>query len=343
MSSSIEIKIYNLKENNISLIYPSIINSDNKREKKLLKLQKILASTSILEQKDDFEEEKNDLNNGCVSEKKKKKKKKLKRKKKKCLSINFKYKLKKDITKKKENKYKIKSLSRSVPKLKFRKKNKEKNNSYINIPIIDNFIKNNNNSNSTKKILNYYEEININNNSNVKEKENENEYETANNNINLNKKTRVFNFRNKINYMINTQKYLIKKKKKICMTPKPKIILNPGGNEADSMNGGHSNNYTSKYLIGKALHYNNSLEGQIGEGIDTSAKINIRGKKNAVAASINKTNPNNIFNNNNNEIIEDINKNKDEKKELAHKFNLNVNDDMKMDDFANFVFGIHHN
>ena len=58
---------------------------------------------------------------------------------------------------------------------------------------------------------------------------------------------------------------------------------------------------------------------------------------------VNNNKNNNIFNNKNNEIIEDINKNKDEKKELAHKFNLNVNDDMKMDDFANFVFGIHHN
>ena len=56
------------------------------------------------------------------------------------------------------------------------------------------------------------------------------------------------------------------------------------------MNGCHSNNYTSKYLLNQVLNYNNTLSGGIGEGIESVANINIRGEKNAISASFNKTN-----------------------------------------------------
>ena len=303
MSSTIEIKINDdSKISKNTIIYPNIINKEIKKELQILHLKDKLGSSElILGKKDNLEggeEEIYDLN------KKKKKKKKLKRKKKKNFSMNFKYKLKKTIFSDKKNiKYKIKNLSKSVPKLKYIERNKEKDYSKLNIPKIDNYINKISTSDSPKKILNYNEEIKKSNNSN----ENENKVNNSNN-------IRTFNIKTRINFLLNSQKYSLKKKKKICMTPKPKIILNKGGNEVDSMNGGHSNNYTSQYLIGKALKNNNSLDGGIGEGIDSSVKVNIRGKKNSVLASINKTNPNNINseNNTNNEnknntIIEDKN------------------------------------
>ena len=315
MSSTIEIKINNDSKIEIcSVIYPNILNKENRNSSKIYKLKdKMASSGSLLERKNDIEEEDEEEKNSNmpVTEKKKKKKKKVKRKKKKCLSINFKYKLKKGIdikkneTSGKKNKYKIRNLSKSYPKI---RRNKE--GSTVNIPKIDNYMKKKNISNSTEKVINFNEEIKNNNNSN------------ENLNDAINKNARKFNFKKRINHLINSKKYSIKKKKKICMTPKAKIILNPGGNELDSMNGGHSNNYTSKYLLGKALHYNNTLNGGIGEGIDSSTKVNIRSEKNSVSASINKTSPNeeknkenkkNVDNNTieeKNEInIEDLNEN----------------------------------
>jgi len=146
---------------------------------------------------------------------------------------------------------------------------------------------------------------------------------------------RNFNFREKINDM--------KRKKNLCMTPKPKIIINQGGNEEYSMNGGHSNNYTSKYLINKALDYNNNkISRAIGEGVDSTMKVNIRGKQHSVLASINNTQQSNnkdtINNkkeeedkeenedenhNNNEEIKEEINTIEDNKKSNGNNSNRN--------------------
>ena len=202
---------------------------------------------------------------------------------------------------KKAQKYKSKSLSKSVPKLKYILRNKDTFMSTIKIPKIDNYSKKNSCSNSIKNIINYKEEINnFLENSNMKNKN----------------QTRTFNFKSQINFKIQNKKYPNKKQKHLCMTPIPKIIINQVGNEVDSMNGSHTNNYTSKYLIGKALQCKNSIEGGIGEGID-SKNFNIRGKKNAVSASINKTNPNNkreiepgknnLKNDNNDEVQNEIN------------------------------------
>ena len=332
-STIIEIKFNNDSRINInSLIYPKILTRDVKNQSKIFKLKdKTTSSISILEkQQEELDDKTNNLNNNniIISEKKKKKKKKRK-KKKKSFSLNFKYKLKKNLEGKynelfDKKKNKIKNLSKSFPKLKYINKNINKD-SFLNIPKIDNNTKKNSASNSTKKILNYNEEITKNNNSN----------EIIN--MNTNNHTRTFNFKNRSNFLINSKKYSLKKKKKICMTPKPKIILNPGGNTLDSMNGGHSNNYTSKYLIGKALKYNDTLEGGIGEGIDSNVKVNIRGKKNAISASINKTNTNEEKRNNqekiNNNIkynIETINEIKtDDEKKKKENNNININSNTK--------------
>ena len=336
MSSTIEVKINNdSKISKNSIVYPNIINKDIKKETQILKLKDKLGSAELLLGKKDNLEEGEDeifnLQNIFLTDKKKKKKKKLKRKKKKNFSMNFKYKLKKTIiSKKKDIKYKIKNLSKSVPKLKYVYRNKEKENSVINIPKIDNYINKIITSDSTKKILNYNEEIKKNNNSN----ENENNKVNNINNSN-NSNIRTFNFKTRINFLINSQKYSLKKKKKLCMTPKPKIILNQGSNEVDSMNGGHSNNYTSQYLIGKALKNNNSLDGGIGEGIDSSVKVHIRGKKNSVLASINKTNPNNN-NNENNTNNENVNNTIiEEKNELSKKNSENDSNRRKV--FSNLL------
>ena len=331
MSSTIEIKINNdLKESKTTIIYPNIFNKDTKKIPKIFKIKDKLASaTSILEKEYDIiEEEKNELNDITTTDKKKKKKKKFKRKKKRNLSINFKYKLKKSEDFQKRENYKIKYLSKSVTKFQYiSNKNLENidsknNNIIINIPKIEGYSKNN----STKKIINYKEKV-------IKNHNNSNENINVNNNINiLNSKnqTRTFNFKNKINNLIESQKYALKNKKKICMTPKPKIIINQGGNEVDSMNGGHSNNYTSKYILEKALKHNNSIEGEIGEGIDSSVKVNIRGKKSSVSASINKTNPNT----NRQNSPEKNNQNNDNNNEGKNEINIidikdNGNNDMK--------------
>ena len=313
MSSISEKKINN--ETKIEVIYPNILNRNIKKGNKIYKLKDSFLSIPITEKENQLEEKKIDLNNNIIeSDTKKKKTKKIKRKKKKSLTINFKYKIKTSVdsnNKKHHKKFKIKKYSKSLPKLKYIKRIKDKNISSVNIVKIEDYTRRDFISNSIKKLIKYKKEFKNQNNSNEK--------------IDLNSPTRTFNFRNKINNIINNKKFYIKKKKDVCMTPK--IILNQGGNEVDSMNGGHSNNYTTKYLIEKALKYNNSFEGKIGEGIDSSIKVNIRGKKNTVSASINKTNPNEEKTNNNEVKNDDKNDIKiiENKNEIKEE-NLNKND-----------------
>ena len=287
MSSSIVVKENDeQKLTSSSINLPKILAKNNIKESTILKLKdKLESSLSISEENANVEEEKNEN----PSNKKKKKKKKGKKKKKK-ISINFKYKLKQSVDlnmKAKElidkNKFKIKNLSKSFPKLKYIQKNK--NGSQPNMPKneqkMEPYAKKENYNNSKEKINNN-EEQKVDNNNNSVDKQN-----GKVNNINI----RTFNFRNKEKNFISNKKSVFGKKKKVCMTPKPKIILKPNGNEVDSMNGCHSNNYTSKYLLHKVSKFNDNLNGGIGEGIDSIANVNIRGEKNAISAAI-KTNPN---------------------------------------------------
>ena len=316
MSSSIVVKENDeLKLTSSSINLPKILAKNNIKESTILKLKdKLESSMSVSEEKVNVEEEKN----GNASNKKKKKKKKGKKKKKK-LSINFKYKLKQSVDIKKKakeliikNRFKIKNLSKSFPKLKYFQKNK--NGSQPNIPKIkqkmESYAKKENNANSKEK---------INNNEEQKEDNNNDSIEKTNvkiTNINI----RTFNFRNKENTVISNKKYVFGKQKKACMTPKPKIILKPKGNEVYSMNGCHSNNYTSQYSLNKVSKCNNNLNGSIGEGIDSIANIKIGGEKNSISAAI-KTNPNektienkedkSINDKSNEKIINKIDKNKE--------------------------------
>ena len=326
MSSSIVVKENDeLKLTSSSINLPKILSNNNIKESVILKLkEKLESSMSISEENANVEEEKNEN----TSNKKKKKKKKGKKKKKK-VSINFKYKLKQSVDmnmKAKEllkNKYKIKNLSRSFPKLKYFKKNK--NISQPNMPKIEQKMesytkkeKGNNSKEKEKKKTNNNEEQKGDNNDNSLEKLNEKEA-----NINI----RTFNFRNKEKTLISNKKYVFGKRKKPCMTPKPKIILNPNGNEVDSMNGCHSNNYTSKYLLDKVSKLNDNLIGGIGEGIDSFANVNIRGEKNAISAAI-KTNPNDKTNDSKDDKnINDKNNEKNTKKIDNNKDNSSDKDD----------------
>ena len=171
MSSNIDIKCNtNSKVTTNTIIYPNIIYREAKKESIIFKLKdKMASSSSIIEKREDLEEEDEEEKNNNrrhTTEKKKKKKKKGKKKKRKCLSINFKYKLKKQADKKKIDmniRNKIRNLSKSFPKLK--KVNKEQ--SSPNIQKIDNY-KKKNSSNSTEKIVNLKEEFKTNINSNEK-------------------------------------------------------------------------------------------------------------------------------------------------------------------------------
>ena len=329
MSSNIAIKFNkNSKIISNSIIYPSILYREAKKESIIYRLKdKMASSSSILEKKEDIEEDEEEKNNNRLptTEKKKKKKKKGKKKKRKCLSINFKVKMKKKSNSKKKDmkiRYKIRNLSKSFPKLK--RVNKE--GASLNIPKIDNYVKKKNISDSTEKIINLKEEYKSNNN------QNESIKNIINNNL------RSFNFKNKMNDFINSKKYEAKIKKKICMTPKPKIILNPGGNEVDSMNGGHSNNYTSKYLLAKSSHYNSTINCSIAEGIDSSTKFNIRAEKNAISASINKTSPNEEKNDDDKK--ETIKNDDNNKNEIEEKKEVNIEDncdDNKRKTFTNLL------
>jgi len=287
MSSSIVVKENDeLKLTSSSVKLPKILAKNNIKESTILKLkEKLESSLSISEENANVEEEKNEN----ISNKKKKKKKKGKKKKKK-ISLNFKYKLKQSVdlnAKAKElinkNKFKIKNLSKSFPKLKYIPKNK--NGSQPNI------------QKNEQKMESYAQKENdalskeeINNNEEHKGENNDNSVEKSNGKV-TNINIRTFNFRNKEKTLITNKKYVFGKKKKPCMTTKPKIILKPNGNEVDSMNGYHSNNYTSKYLLHKVSRLNDNSNGGIAEGIDSIANVNIRGEKNAITAAI-KTNPN---------------------------------------------------
>jgi hypothetical protein len=106
MSSNIAIKFNkNSKIISNSIIYPSILYREAKKESIIYRLKdKMASSSSILEKKEDIEEDEEEKNNNRLptTEKKKKKKKKGKKKKRKCLSINFKLKMKKNRIQKKK-------------------------------------------------------------------------------------------------------------------------------------------------------------------------------------------------------------------------------------------------
>ena len=334
----------NIKSNN----FPHLFDKNYKKDLNIIDLKdKLELSVSTVEKMENTIEEKNELNKKVVTDKKKKKKKG--KKKKKVLSTNYKYKLKQSVDAKpkdliNKNKYKIKDLSNSSAKLKILERNK--NCSTINIPKLEN------------KLENYASKENISSNAVKKTDEekkniNNSEENTKENNVITN--IRTFNFKNKPLNLLNTKKYnkkySLKKKKNLSKNPNPKIVINPGGNEVDSMNGCHSNNYTSKYLLNQVLNYNNTLSGGIGEGIESVANINIRGEKNAISASFNKTNTkeengNNkkeneikIFNKKENDVnnntisanndINDINDlNKETKNEIKNEIKNETNEDI---------------
>ena len=84
--------------------------------------------------------------------------------------------------------------------------------------------------------------------------------------------------------------------KKKLLTEKPRITINEALNEISSMNGGHTNNYTSKYLLESSKNSNNSLKGIIGFDTNIIVNVNIRSENKSISASVNnKQNQNNII------------------------------------------------
>ena len=254
----------------------------NKEKKEILSENKSLTirkevDLKITKLKDDLkyystilEKEKKEIEKE-IKEKKEKKKKKRRKKKNKYLSVNQRYKTKRNIDNIKKgliiNKNK---LNRTLSNLKTIKKNE--NNTLIDLPKI-NLLKEKN------PILNSFKDFK---NEIDKKITNSNEYKSEKFVLN---KIDIHNF--KIKEKIQKEKMKIKKK---LLIEKPKITINEVFNDISSMNGGHSNNYTSKYLMEVSKNNKNILKGIMGYDNNIIININIRNENKSISASVNKQN-----------------------------------------------------
>ena len=107
---------------------------------------------------------------------------------------------------------------------------------------------------------------------------------------------------------------------------KPKIIINESINDISSMNGGHTNNFTSKYLMEVSKVKSNALNGLLNHNENDIFNMNIRSENKSISAYINnKQNENKIIKNN---FIEEIKneRNEHEKNNFFRKDNIIQNE-----------------
>ena len=109
---------------------------------------------------------------------------------------------------------------------------------------------------------------------------------------------------------------------------KPKITINEVLNEISSMNGEHTNNFTSKYLKETSKN-NNALNGIIVN--DSMINVNIRTEKISISASVNKqiSNKNDDNINNKNDLIMDKKINTNLNKSNINRIKLYINEKRK--------------
>ena len=241
------LKHFQRKEKCENMVKNKCLNSMKESDMKALKLKDNLMFYSIVfEKNNDLKEpETNQLNDEIKNKKNIKKKKRNK-----CYSTNNRFKTKKNDAKN------IKKLilernrtSRAFNNLKFVKK-KETNNSAILFPKINIIPEKKQNNNNNKND----EEKQVNNSPNE----------------------------NKIEKKEKEKKKIIIKKN--IDSEKSKIIINEGKGQIFSMNGGHTNNFTSKYLMEVSKINNNVLDGII----DYDINFNIRGENKSICASFSK-------------------------------------------------------
>ena len=82
------------------------------------------------------------------------------------------------------------------------------------------------------------------------------------------------------------------KLKKKSSNEKPKIIINEVLNDISSMNGGHTHNFTSKFLKESSKKSNNALNGLVSYDTNISINVNIRKENKSISASVNNKNQN---------------------------------------------------
>ena len=243
--------------------------------------------------------------NKFKKEKKGIRKRKRRKKNNKYLSVMPRYKTKRNIENiKKGIIFSKKRLNKSISNFKFIKRS-EDSNSLINLPKINIMQSKNpmlksfgdlNNNNEEKKMINKALE-------NDKEK------------LSLNK-IEINNFKIKEKEKTSNEKIKQKLIKKVSIE-KPKITINEALNDISSMNGGHTNNFTSKYLLEASKSSNNAFNKIIGFDTNLIVNVNIRKENKSISASVNKQNQNK--NNRLNSLNRIKDENNNEKNELDMK------------------------
>ena len=243
--------------------------------------------------------------NKFKKEKKGIRKRKRRKKNNKYLSVMPRYKTKRNIENiKKGIIFSKKRLNKSISNFKFIKRS-EDSNSLINLPKINIMQSKNpmlksfgdlNNNNEEKKMINKALE-------NDKEK------------LSLNK-IEIHNFKIKEKEKTSNEKIKQKLIKKVSIE-KPKITINEALNDISSMNGGHTNNFTSKYLLEASKSSNNAFNKIIGFDTNLIVNVNIRKENKSISASVNKQNQNK--NNRLNSLNRIKDENNNEKNELDMK------------------------
>ena len=243
--------------------------------------------------------------NKLKKEKKGIRKRKRRKKNNKYLSVMPRYKTKRNIENiKKGILFNKKRLNKSISNFKFIKRS-EDSNSLINLPKINIIQRKNpmlksfgdlNNNNEEKKMINKALE-------NDKEK------------LSLNK-IEIHNFKIKEKEKTSNEKIKQKLIKKVSIE-KPKITINEALNDISSMNGGHTNNFTSKYLLEASKSSNNAFNKIIGFDTNLIVNVNIRKENKSISASVNKQNQNK--NNRLNSLNRIKDENNNEKNELDMK------------------------
>ena len=266
------------KEMNIKI---SKLKDDLKYYSNVLEKEKILKDIEV---------------NKLITDKKGTKKRKRRKKKNKYASVIHRYKTKRTIDNIKKRILLNKNrLNKSLSNLKFIKKSEMINLPKINIaqrkvPVLKSF-----------EDFKYKEENKI-----FKLNENKNEKITFN-------KIDINNFRIKD----KTPEEKSKKKIRKLTIEKPKITINEALNDISSMNGGHTNNFTSKYLIEASKSNNNAFNGIIGYDTNLIVNVNIRRENKSISASVNKQkNIKNARLNSLNQIKEEKN---NEKKDIEYE------------------------
>ena len=244
--------------------------------------------------------------NKLKKEKDENKKKKRRKKKNKYLSMNKRYKTKRNINNMKKGLIFCKNrLNKSVSQLKSIKRNKVSN-SLINLPKINLFQRKNPIIKSLKDVKQLIKNKVQKENKNDEEKKVFRLIENKTEKLPLNK-IEIHNLR--INEKTSKEKNKIKLKKKLSIE-KPKITISEALGDISSMNGGHTNNFTSKYLIEASKSNNNALNGIIGYDTNLIMNVNIRRENKSVTAYVNKQNENKNIRKNNLFIKEENNNEK---------------------------------